>query len=202
MTTIKINKEKNIGKVLLIVEGLKTEFYLIHKLFTQIFDYQYESLNRMLKYKKSNSKEGIESSVFVINTEESAISFIDDSNDFLNNMFEKLIEDYDFPVDRSAIFYIFDRDADSNKDSELITNLIKTLSNSRENEGFTRQGMLLISYPCIESFVASGFIENTHDLEFKTGSELKRFLNEQKIYKLLSLLCIMLLDLGLIQITE
>ncbi|MGW9574172.1 hypothetical protein, partial [Paenibacillus terrae] len=64
MTTIKINKEKNIGKVLLIVEGLKTEFYLIHKLFTQIFDYQYESLNRMLKYKKSNSKEGIESSVF------------------------------------------------------------------------------------------------------------------------------------------
>jgi hypothetical protein len=47
---IRLNKEKNIGKVLIIVEGLKTEFFLLHKIFTQIFDYNYEKLDRIERY--------------------------------------------------------------------------------------------------------------------------------------------------------
>ena len=94
MNKIILNKEKNIGKVLLIVEGGHTEFYLLRKIFTQVFDFQYEKLDRMYKYKKFNKKEGIPSSVFVINTEESAITHIKDDNSFLNTMFEKLIGEY------------------------------------------------------------------------------------------------------------
>ncbi|CAH1201537.1 hypothetical protein PAECIP111893_01647 [Paenibacillus plantiphilus] len=253
---IKINKDKNIGKVLLIVEGLRTEFYLLHKIFTRIFNFQYEKLDRMLKYGKFNEQEGIQSSVFVINTKESAISFIKETDEFLDSMFEKLIEEYQFPVDRAAIFYVFDRDVKSNTDSVLIRDLIRSLSSSRENNGFFRQGLLLLSYPCVESFVASNFIENSFELSFETGDELKQYLNNQKInqskitedsikmavtemenalkqlgvaeysldhfsdtnlfifnlqeehyiinqkYRLLSLLCLILLDLGLIEVID
>jgi hypothetical protein len=256
MKQIIINKQKNIGKVLLIVEGLTTEFYLMHKIFTRVFDYQYEKLDRMLKYRKYNEKEGIQSSVFVINTEESAISFISDDNTFLNSMFEKLIEEYRFPVDRAAIFYVFDRDVKSNTDPKYIRELIRSLSSSRDDNGFSRQGLLILSYPCVESFVASNFIENSFQLLFGTGEDLKQFLHSQKInqskiteetmikavlelekafqqigvseydldhfsdtslfvfnlqeeqyrdskkYHLLSLVCIILLDLGLIGIIE
>ncbi|GKU77347.1 hypothetical protein [Paenibacillus sp. L3-i20] len=171
-------------------------------------------------------------------------------------MFEKLIEEYHFPVDRAAIFYIFDRDVNSNTDPLFIRELIRSLSSSRENNGFSRQGLLLLSYPCVESFVASNFIENSFQLSFETGKELSKYLEDKKInqskiteetviravtemelalkqlgvsqydldhfsdtnlfifnhqeeqyilnqkYRLLSLICIILLDLGLIDIVN
>lgn len=54
------------------------------------------------------------SKVAVINTEESNISSISDKNDYLDRIFEILISEYDFPVDNTAIYYIFDRDPKSN----------------------------------------------------------------------------------------
>ena len=53
---IKLNKDKNIGKVLFIVEGSKTEFYLLSKIFNKVFDYQYETIKRALPYEKYNAK--------------------------------------------------------------------------------------------------------------------------------------------------
>lgn len=63
------DKDKHIGKVLFIVEGIKTEINLLHKIFTRIFDYQYEKLDRLDKYKPYNKKENPLSSIFVINTD-------------------------------------------------------------------------------------------------------------------------------------
>lgn len=253
---IKINKDKNIGKVLLVVEGESTEFYLLHKIFTRVFSYQYEKMDRMMKYRKYNEQDGINSSIFVINTRESAISTIISQDEFLDEIFEKLIVEYKFPVDRAAIFYVFDRDVKSNTDPVLIRNLLRSLSSSRDSNDFDRQGLLLLSYPCVESFVASNFIEDAIQLSFETGKELKQYLHSVKInqsritegtllkaisemmgamqhlgvteysldqfsdtnlfifnqqeehylmnqkYKLMSLLCIILLDLGLVDIGE
>lgn len=179
MKTITLNKEKNIGKVLFVVEGLKTEFYLLHKIFTQIFDYEYEKLDRMDKYRKFNAKEGILSSIFVINTEESAIKYVDDDNEFLNRLFERLIDEYRFPVDRAAIYYLFDRDVKSNTDRSYIEQLIGDLSHSRDNNGFSRQGLLLLSYPAVESFIASNFIDDTVQLECEKGEEVKALLHQE-----------------------
>ncbi|WP_062108684.1 hypothetical protein [Bacillus niameyensis] len=178
MKKITLNKDKNIGKVLFIVEGLKTEYYLLNKIFTGIFDYQFERYDRMAKY---NAKDEITSSVFVINTEESAFKFIDDTNEYLNKVFELLIDTYNFPVDRAAIFYIFDRDAHSNTDSEMIRNAIKSLSSSRDSNGFNRQGLLILSYPCIESFTVSNFISDSYRLDFETGRRLKKFIHAENI---------------------
>ena len=177
---IRLNKEKSIGKVLYIVEGGKTEPYLLHRIFCKIMNYQLETILRDKGYRKYNSQENATSQVFVINAEESNIKYIDRNNNYLDNLFVELIENYDFDVDNAAIYYIFDRDNQSNKDTEFIRNLLSVLVNSRDNV-YTRQGMLLLSYPSIEAFTFSNFVTNSFDQGFKTGDALKKHLKECKV---------------------
>ena len=182
MSNIQINKNKKIGKVLFIVEGIKTEINILYKIFTNIFDYQYEKLDRLDKYKPYNKKDNPTSSIFVINTEESNIKDIKDANGYLDNLFIRLIDEYNFPVDKATIFYIFDRDNKSNTNPEIIEELLTKLSNSREsNDDFDKPGLLLLSYPSIESFTTSNYIQNSFEIELETGTELKQYLHEQKV---------------------
>ncbi|MGL5752159.1 MAG: hypothetical protein ACRCXT_16620 [Paraclostridium sp.] len=190
---IVINKDKSIGNVLFIVEGSKTEFFIIKKIFKDIFDYTYQSLNRngkeFPKYQNPNKQN---SSVFVINTENSHISSILSKQDYLDELFQVLSEKYKFDIDNSSIYFIFDRDRDPESENEdhreYIKSLIMNLSNaldiddSRSDEfKFNRQGLLLLSYPAIEAFTTSNFIDCSHNLNYKLGSDLKDYLEIEKI---------------------
>lgn len=176
--SIQLNKEKSIGKVLFIVEGGKTEAFILYRLFCKILDYQMETILRDKGYHKYNSKENPTSQVFVINAEESNIKYIARDNQFLNNLFIELIENYDFDVDNAAIYYLFDRDNKSNTDTEFIKSIMSVLVNSRDNEGYDRQGLLLLSYPSIEAFTLSNFVEGSFDKKYRTGNELKKELHK------------------------
>lgn len=178
--SIQLNKGKSIGKVLYVVEGGKTEPYLLHRIFCDILDYQLETILRDKGYRKYNSKKNATSQVFVINAEESNIKYIDQNNEFLNNLFMELIENYDFDIDNAAIYYIFDRDRKSNTDDGFVKKLMNFLVNARDNE-FTRQGILLLNYPSVEAFTLSNFITSSYRLEFETGNELKQYLQSCKI---------------------
>ena len=178
---IELHKDKNIGKVLFIVEGSRTEPYLMTKLFTGILDYQLETILHGKGYKQFNSKVNPDSKIFVINAQESNIRFIEKDDGYLNNLFTKLIEEYDFDIDNAAIFYIFDRDDRSNTDSAFLESMLSQLVNSRDNPQYDRQGMLLLSYPSIESFTLSCYRDNVLCMGFETGQKLKTFLGEQKI---------------------
>ena len=253
---VKINKDKSIGKVLYIVEGGSTEFFILSKIFNKILDYQFERITRTLPYKKFNSKVNPTSKVFVINTETSNIKTISKDNEFLDNLFTELIESYDFDVNDAAIYYLFDRDPKSNTDIEFISYMLKILKNARDNDDYDKQGLLLLSYPSIESFTLSNFRNNSFDYTASTGDELKDILDNERInqsristktlsfatnellkslervgllefdidnfgetniklfehqeniyysngcYRALSLLCISLIDLGIIEITD
>lgn len=173
-----LNKGKRIGQVLFIVEGEKTEPNLIYKVFSGILGYQMDRLYRNGEYRVFRRTDDPYSKVTVINTEESNIRFIDKDNEFLNRMFEVLIEDYQFDIDNAAIYYLFDRDPGSNTDKEFIKEKLGELSNARDvNENMARQGMLLLSYPCIESFIGmnllNGSIEYCWRTQSATGAELK-----------------------------
>jgi len=177
---IKINKDKNIGRVLFIVEGEKTEFSLLRKVFCDILGYNYLEQSRrendfLEKFENKNNKY---SKVAVINTEQSHISYIDDPNGFLDDLFNLLITEYNFPVDKAAIFYLFDRDPGSNK-KEAVEKFINTLKDPYDNEEL-RGGLLLLSYPALESYITSSFQENSSSLEFEFGKPLKLFNNQQK----------------------
>ena len=45
---------------------------------------------------------------------------IQTADHYLDDMFQKLIKDYKFPVHKATIFYLFDRDVKSNTDIRLI----------------------------------------------------------------------------------
>ncbi len=171
---MKINKDKSIGRVLFIVEGGKTEFTLLRRMFCNVLGYEYVEKRRD-KANFFRSRNISTSKIAVINTEESNISDICDENCYLDSVFETLISEYDFPVDKAAIYYIFDRDPKSNVDVPLIKKLISQLKNAYENEDGLRGGLLLLSYPCIESYVVANFIDNTHLIEFSIGEEVKAF---------------------------
>lgn len=183
ITKFELQKGKRIGQVLFIVEGEKTEPNLIYRVFSGIFGYQMNRLYRNGAYRVFHKTDDPHSKITVINTEESNIQFIDKDNEFLNRMFTTLIEDYQLDIDNAAIYYLFDRDSASNTDEVFIRNMLSNLASARDaNADMTRQGMLLLSYPCIESFVGMNLITNSiqycHARGLRNGSELKRALHE------------------------
>jgi hypothetical protein len=171
---MKINKDKSIGRVLFIVEGGKSEFSLLRRVFCNVLGYEYIEKRRD-RPDFFRSKNVCTSKVAVVNTEESNISDICDENCYLDNVFELLISKYDFPVDRSAVYYLFDRDPKSNVNIKLIRKLILTLTNPYENKDELRGGLLLLSYPSIESYNIANFIDDTHLIEIALGDDAKAY---------------------------
>lgn len=181
-----LKKEKRVGQVLFIVEGEKTEPNLIYKVFSGILGYQMDRLYRNGGYRVFHRTDDPYSKITVINTEESNIRFIDKDNEFLNHMFEVLIEDYRFDIDNAAIYYLFDRDPGSNTDNEFIKEMLGKLTNARDvNENMARQGLLLLSYPCIESFIGMNLLDRSIEYCWRrkaaTGAELKYALNQDRL---------------------
>lgn len=182
--TLKFNREKRIGTVIYFVEGQSTEFTLLRTIFGKILNYDFiEKRRGKPAWFKDNSCP--QNRVYVINTSESNISDISDK-DFLDEVCELLINEYGLDADNAAKFYIFDRDNQSNTDEELIQYYLKVLNepygDDTENE---KGGLLILSFPAIESFVISNFLDNTHELQFKIGQDVKTFIGSPENQKLI-----------------
>ena len=176
-----LNKDKSIGNVIFIAEGEKTEIYLLKLIFGKILGYQLESLTRRLKYKKYNERTNSTSKVFIINSEESNIKFADECDLYLDSIFAQLRYKYEFDVENSAIYFVFDRDNESNNDKALVRRLIGRLKNSRENDDYDEAGLLLLSYPCIEAYTLDNFFSNSLKDTFEKSKELKQYLHKKNI---------------------
>lgn len=173
---MKLNKEKRIGRVLFIVEGSQTEFSILKQIFCKLLGYSYiEKRRNKPRYFTSMSDRF--SQVAVINTRESNIRDISENDSYLDDVFDVLRETYHFPVDQSAIYYLFDRDPKSNTDVALIEKYILSLANPYDNDDY-KAGQLLLSYPSIESYMVSSFRENAHHIRFSLGSEVKTFIGK------------------------
>ncbi len=176
---MRINKEKRIGQVLFIVEGSSTEFNYLYKIFCGLLGYSYVAKKRNTPdyYVKDSDPY---SRVAVVNTRESNIRDISENPKYLDEVFDVLRERYHFPVEQSAIYYLFDRDPESNTNIELIEKYIKILANPYDNEDGEQAGQLLLSYPSIESFIVSNFIDETINLYFGLGKEVKNYIGKNK----------------------
>lgn len=173
---MKINKDKPIGRVLFIVEGSSTEFNLLRRIFCNVLGFEYIEKRRnrpSVFYKENNPL----STIAVINTSDSNIKDISD-DEYLDELFLMLINDYHFPVDKAAIYYLFDRDPASNTDVEAIIQYIDTLKNPMDNDDGMKAGLLLLSYPCIESYMVSSFQKNAYEVEFGIGDHVKGYIGQ------------------------
>lgn len=142
-----------------------------------------ERLYRNGVYKVFNKAGDPFSKVTVINTEESNIRFIDKDNQFLNRMFATLIEDYALDIDNTAVYYLFDRDPESNTDKQFIEDMLRRLESSRDtNPDWGQPGLLLLSYPCIEAFTGMNLLQGSIGYCWTngvvTGSDLKASLQQ------------------------
>ena len=117
------------------------------------------------------------------------IYFVEGGNtefSLLQIVFGKILH-YDFVEKkrhRPAKFYLFDRDKGSNTNQELIEYYLRVLTEPYgDDTEFEKGGLLLLSFPSIEAFVLSNFIENIHRSEYKYGHELKTFMGKEENQK-------------------
>ncbi|MCI8598175.1 MAG: hypothetical protein HFJ10_07025 [Lachnospiraceae bacterium] len=172
---MKICFDKNIGTVLYFVEGGSTEFTLLKIIYGKLLHYDYVEKRRNSPAKFINNQCG-HSQVYVINTKESNINDISEI-DYLDQICEYLINHYGLDLDNAAKFYLFDRDNQSNTDIKRIERYLSILAEPYgDDTEFEKGGLLLFSYPSIESFVLSNFREDTYKYTFKLGSDLKTFI--------------------------
>lgn len=180
------NKDKNIGSVVYIVEGEKREINLLGHIFKNILKYdEVIGIDRNGKERiKYISRQNKNSKVFIINSEKSNVQSI------VNTKFRdeqiKILKNYDdeFNYEDVPIYYIFG--CDRKNDKENIKKLISLYVNSREpnseNKFDSIGGMLLLSYPAIETFIISNFESKMSEFDkrfdFETNT-LKEYINDK-----------------------
>ena len=159
----KLNKDKNIGSVIYIVEGNKREINLIYYIFEKVLNYSVQRKRRdndnIRVYESNKNKNSI---VYIINSENSNIKSIN-NEEFIDEQLQKIMnEDKYINYHNFPIYYIFD--CDRNKDIEITKTLIKKYNNSRisTDEYSNIGGLLLLSFPSIESLVISCFEKKTY----------------------------------------
>lgn len=156
---MRINPTKRIGKVLYMVEGDVDEAKLLEHVFHKVLNYSVVSYDKrgdsVSCLINPNDKY---SRVFIVPMRYSAISKIESSNDYVNYIYSKL-KSFGLEKDECAKYLIFDRDNGSNS-YDTIKKLFKTFKNSLDND-LDINGLLLISYPCVQSFLCECFKDET-----------------------------------------
>ena len=87
--------------------------------------------------------------------------------------------EYGLDVENNALYYIFDRDRESNS-SKTIMNYFNKYHNSRDND-YEMNGLFLISYPCIESFMCNCYGDQ---IRLSCGKEAKKHVKKYSIESL------------------
>lgn len=175
---MKICKDRPIGKVIYVVEGEKTEVLLLKHIFVEIFSFTFIESKRNgedILHFKSDVNKG--SQVYVIVGKRPQVVGLTRDASYLEETYNRLNYEFRLEPEEAALFYIFDRDRESNP-AGLMRSFIGKLKNSRDN-GNDMNGALLISYPCIESYLV-----NAKETEafHGCGKEIKRYVYRQKYF--------------------
>ncbi len=175
---LKINKNKSIGEVVIVVEGEDEEFKLLKHIFTEILDYSYVEFNRRNKTIKKGfrSNTNPNSTIIIANTNNSSLSSIIDEEEYKDKLFNLLREDYHKSLNNIPIYILWDRDRETNS-SEVVENALSVYGNARDNE-FEMNGLLLLSYPCVESYELSNFVKQEYKNVYNTSDGCKKTFHE------------------------
>lgn len=100
MKRVVIDKNKNIGKVLYVLEGEHPEFDLLIEIFQNVLGYEQIDMHmRIEKCVHFRHKENKYSNIFVIKSNRTDIKGIDLNDNYFDVLHKILVEDYDFDVD-------------------------------------------------------------------------------------------------------
>ncbi len=166
--SLKINFKKNISTVLIVVEGARDEFQLFKHIFRDVLHYEYVEKKRgQTRFREFNEfiQKGNENSrIIVVNTSNSNIGSIKEEK-YRDDLYILLYEKYGLDIKNVPVYYIWDRDCDSN-DEDCTKSLLVKMQNPYENDDYM-SGLLLLSYPCSEAYTISCFDKNKEFLDVK-----------------------------------
>ena len=149
---LKINKNKNIGEVVIVVEGESEEFRLLKHIFVNIFDYNYKPIK-------------------IVNTSSSSMTSLFKDDHFEDELYNIIMKDYKKSIKNIPIYILWDRD-NKNNNKETAKKGIETFKNSIDND-YNMNGLFLISYPCVESYEISNFNKQTYRKHFISSQAVK-----------------------------
>ena len=175
---LKINKKKNIGEVILVVEGESEEYSLFKHIFTEILNYNYISLKRNKIIQDVYYSKTSNSSVIIVNTKNSNINSIVEDNDYKDKLYHLIQNEYHRSLKNIPIYFIWDRDNHSNS-SEIIKKLLENYYSALNND-IEMNGLLLLSYPCVEAYEISNFDKVFWKSKFNSSEELKTYKKKDK----------------------
>lgn len=179
---LKINKNKCIGTIVIVVEGEDDEFRLLKHIYTNVLNYSYISMKRNKVMKHEFVSKDKRNTVIVANTESSSIKTIIDDDDYKDKLYALLRKDYNRSLKNTNIYIIWDRDKDSNDDKTVqgyYKEAINTFCSSLDND-YDMNGLLLLSYPCHESYNLSNFKKRLYNEKFNISDDCKKEFNKSR----------------------
>ena len=175
MTELTLHRNKSVGQVIYIVEGDRTEHELLEYVFTEILGYSVISYNRrngITFYQGDNRY----SRVFVVSAAHPSIANLSEDGEYYSSVYELFSIEYGLDTENSAVYFLFDRDRQSNRPRHIEPELEKHGS-SRDSDGYEMNGLFLLSYPSIEAFLSTA---NGDEHELESGNDAKRYIREQE----------------------
>ena len=174
MKKYKIDKMKNIGNVIFVVEGGRpetggTELRLLKKIFADILGYEVQELRRGCEEFIAHGQHP-QFRVFALNLPKNQLTQL--TEDAMDELFCRLREEFHIKPEDCPIFYLYDRDVLSYKRNELRGKYVKKYTDPYGTDNGD-QGQLLLSYPAIESYLLSCMKDDTVKMAFKLGQEAK-----------------------------
>ena len=177
---LKFNKNKSIGEVLVIVEGESDEYTLLKHIFKEVLDFTYVPVKRNKIIKDIyQSKANKYARIIVANTSNSNISSLVTDLDFKDRLYAIMSKEYGKSLKNIPVYILWDRDFESNTNNKLITNLLNIYHSAYDN-GTDMNGLLLISYPCLEVYVISNFDKKMWKLEFANSKSVKSYKKHER----------------------
>lgn len=177
----RVDKKRNVGTAIFILEGGKTEFDILEFVFTKILDYHLVELRRgntefLFRGKESNTK------IIGLNLKG---NFLYDINaEELNRLFFRIDSELNVKAEDSWIFYLYDRDVLSYQNKfDVREACVERYQKAMGGNEDGSQGQLLLSYPAIEGYLISCFRDLESEPKFKLGKDLKQYAAEHHCQK-------------------
>lgn len=174
MKKYKIDKSKNIGNVIFVVEGGRpatggTELRLLKKIFSDLLAYEVCELRRGSDEFIGHGSNPY-SRVFALNLPKNQLTQLTD--EAIDELFRRLREEFEVKPEDCPIFFLYDRDFLSYKPNELRGKYVKRYTDPYGDEN-GNQGQLLLSYPAVESYLLSCVQDDIFTQSFFLGKDLK-----------------------------
>lgn len=180
MKNYKIDKSKNIGNVIFVVEGGRsetggTELRLLKNIFSDILGYEVQELRRGCdEFIAHGSNPHFR--VFALNLPKNQLTQLNDES--MDELFRRLKDEFDIKPEDCPIFFLYDRDFLSYKPNELRGKYISKYTDPYGDES-GNQGQLLLSYPSVESYLLSCVQNDIFQQTFFLGKDLKTELDKK-----------------------